>query len=185
MLTSPDISFPVCLSSSYYLSPSLNVSDFLLSTLCLYIHPCYSCILPSSTLLGSLDSHQKLSYQGQCQKLNHKSQKIVECQGPKKEGSVNHAHHFVHCCLQGLVSHTCSFSQRRLGWLVVGRRRKKVGDLTQTWSQCSDCAYVYEPRALADLETADDVQHKDNVSVSNCASWFEVSDLRITFENVV
>lgn len=36
-------------------------------------------------------------------------------------------------------------------WLWGGGGRKKVGDLPQTWSQCSDCAYVPEPRGRLEL----------------------------------
>lgn len=49
--------------------------------------------------------------------------------------------------------------------------RKKVGDLPQTWSQCSDCGCVSAPGggagAPADLEAADRVQHEDNADIQS------------------
>lgn len=73
----------------------------------------------------------------------------------------------------GLASHMCTLSPRRFGWLgiglVVGRGRKKVGDLPLTWSQWSDCGFVSVPKKagfLADFETADRVHYKDNEQCS-------------------
>lgn len=58
----------------------------------------------------------------------------------------------------GLASHMCTLSPGRSGLLgiglVVGRGRKKVGDLPLTWSQCSDHGFVSVPKKagfLADL----------------------------------